>query len=740
LLAAQFAVDAVARPFPCKTSLRQRLDAFPKAGAALEKGVVIHWNEYQIPFIEAGTDADLATALGLVHAHLRLGQMEMLRHLAQGRLAEMIGPIGLDLDHLLRILDLGRAVPEILASQREETRDWLEAFVRGVNHYLCQAPELPHEFAVLHLKREPWTAADVVTIGRLAAVDVNWPVWWQLLKLRRRKSWPRIRCRLLEGTRLPHGNPFSALRLSVVPLLVHQVPQRASNSVAVAPSRSASGGALLASDPHLGFHLPNAWLIAGYRSPSHHAVGLMLPGLPFIALGRNPWIAWGGTNLHAASSDFIDVSDLPEGAITKRRETINVRWWPAHSVLLRDSPYGPIISDSLLLGLNGSSPIALRWMGHLPSDEITAMLKVSQARNWDEFRVALDGMSVAGQTMTYADVGGHIGRAMAVRLPAREEKNLSDLLLRSGHTPPWQNFVIGSDLPATFQPAEGFVVTANERPTETVVPVGFFFSPPDRANRLAELIFCRSKVTPDELMEVLMDVFMATSIEVTRRFLAVLSSEPARKRRENAARLVAALTEWDGRYGAQSRGALAFELIFHNFVRAFYRQDERRAYWATWAPRTLVKEDLAQSEPSVIASALKRAIRRSIFGFERFGTWGEIHRLRIGHPFGLLPMFGKPYLYCDVAMAGGNESVLKTGHRFTVRRHSATFGSSARHCSDLSDPDSNYFALAGGQDGWLGSSTYADQLNLWHRGASIQVPLQLEAVRARFPHRLELLP
>lgn len=283
-------------------------------------------------------------------------------------------------------------------------------------------------------------------------------------------------------------------------------------------------------------------------------------------------------------------------------------------------------------------------------------------------------------------------------------------------------------------------MTANERPTETVVPVGFFFSPPDRANRLAELISCRSKVTPDELMEVLMDVFMATSIEVTRRFLAVLSSEPAKKRREKAARLVAALTEWDGRYGAQSRGALAFELIFHNFVRAFYRQDERRAYWATWAPRTLVKEDLAQSEPSAIASALKRAIRRSIFGFERFGTWGEIHRLRIGHPFGLLPMLGKPYLYCDVAMAGGNESVLKTGHRFTVRRHSATFGSSARHCSDLSDPDSNYFALAGGQDGWLGSSTYADQLDLWHRGTSIQVPLQLEAVRARFPHRLELLP
>ena len=61
---------------------------------------------------------------------------------------------------------------------------------------------------------------------------------------------------------------------------------------------------LIASDPHLSIVLPNACLLAAFRSPSYHAAGLLIPGLPFIALGRNPWIAWGGTNLHAASSDL----------------------------------------------------------------------------------------------------------------------------------------------------------------------------------------------------------------------------------------------------------------------------------------------------------------------------------------------------------------------------------------------------------------------------------------------------
>lgn len=739
LLAGQFAVNAGARPLPPKSSLRQRLNTFPNRGVPLQQSVTIHWNEHQIPFVEASTDADLATTLGLVHAHLRLGQMEMVRRLARGRLAEMIGPVGLDLDHLMRILDIGRAVPKILTSLPADTHDWLKAFVKGINHYLYHAEELPYEFKVLQLKREPWSEADILTIGRLAAVDVNWPVWCQLLKLRRRDSWPSLWCRLLKGGRLPNqaSRPFSAFGLPVVPILA-QVAQRASNSLVVAPSRSASGGALLASDPHLGLLLPSAWLTVGYRSPSHHAVGLMLPGLPFVCLGRNPWIAWGGANLHAASSDFVDVSDLPQGAITERRELINVRWWGENSIVLRDSAYGPIISDAPLLGLHRHTPIALRWMGHLPSDEITAMLKVSQARGWDQFRVALDGISVSGQMMTYADINGRIGRAMAVRLPAREQRNLSDLLVKSASADDWKNLIAGSELPATLQPAEGFVVAANERPSETTIPVGLFFSPSDRARRLAALISSQRKISREGVEKEMMDVFMATSMDIARRFLAALAAEPAIKHSENTSRLEAALAEWDGRYDVQSRGALAFELLFHHFVRALYDRDQLSAYWATWAPRTLVLEDLAQCEPTVIAAALKGAIRRSARKFETFRTWGGMHRLRISHPFGLMPIFGKRYVYCDVPIAGGSESVLKTGHRFTAKRHSAVFGSSARHVSDLSDADANFFVLAGGQDGWLGSSTYADQLDLWRRGAYVQIPLRPETVRARFPHRLEL--
>lgn len=741
LLTAHFAACAYTRPVPRPTSLPERLAMLPTHGIPLDHSVAIHWSDHQVPFIEAASDADLATALGLVHAHLRIGQMEMVRRLSQGRLSEMIGPIALDLDHLLRILDFGRAVPEMLVDLPEETRRWLEAFVGGINHYLRHAEELPHEFAVLNLKHEPWSASDVLRIGRLAAADVNWIVWLQLLPLCRRKDWPRIWRRLMEtgaaGTPYPTSRPHAE---SCFVDALGLVSRWASNSVAISASRSASGGALIASDPHLGIHLPSPWLIAGYKSPAHHAVGLMVPGLPFIALGRNPWIAWGGTNLHAASSDFYDVSDLPEDAISERRNVIKVRWWPDQDVVLRDTPLGPVISDARLLGLDHSNPIALHWMGHRPSDEITAMLKLNQARNWDEFRAAANGISVSGQTMTYADAHGRVGRAMAVRLPARQTAQLQGLLLDHRSVGHWKEFVTGSDLPAERDPPDGFVVSANERPGKTAVPVGFFFSPPDRARRLRELIGDQSQTNFEDLGTVLTDVHVATSIDLCRQFLRLLQADGLETGGRATAHVAAWLSEWDGRYEAVSRGALAFELVFRNFIQSFYGKDALSAYWATWQPRTLLLEDLRRSEPAAVASLLRRAMRRSARAFERFGNWGGMHRLRLVHPLGHVPIFGRRYVFSDTPAAGGSESIHKTSHRFGTKRHGAVYGSTARHVSDLSDPDRNGFVLLGGQDGWLGSANYADQLPLWRRGEYLQVPLRPAKARARFPHRIELLP
>ena len=161
----------------------------PTKGFPVRRRTVIHWSERHVPFIKAKEDKDLAVALGLVHAHLRLGQMEMLRRLSQGRVAEMIGPVGIELDRTMRTLSPARAVPEMLAAMPAETRQWLEAFLSGLNHYLAQAPALSPEFEIFGLAREAWGLVDVLSLARLVSIDVNWLVWFRLLKYRSDGDW-----------------------------------------------------------------------------------------------------------------------------------------------------------------------------------------------------------------------------------------------------------------------------------------------------------------------------------------------------------------------------------------------------------------------------------------------------------------------------------------------------------------------------------------------------------------------
>jgi penicillin amidase len=83
---------------------------------------------------------------------------------------------------------------------------------------------------------------------------------------------------------------------------------------------------------------------------------------------------------------------------------------------------------------------------------------------------------------------------------------------------------------------------------------------------------------------------------------------------------------------------------------------------------------------------------------------------------------------------------MKTGHGLVSGPHEVSFGSMARHVSDLSDPDANWFVLFGGQDGWLGSANFADQVPLWREGRSIRVPLRPATVAAEFPRTTVLSP
>lgn len=729
---------AVFTPLPEPKTIDQRLAMFPTAGLPLQGPVTVHWNEQQVPFIEASTDRDAAFALGLAHAHLRLGQMEIARRLSQGRLSEIAGPIPqvTDIEKALRTVNLGKTSKAVYAAMPADTKAWLDAFVEGVNHYQATAKELPHEYALLGLDRDPWRAEEILTIGRLASIDVSWLVWFRLMQYRDRPEWPQLWREVLEEgiNSAPSFTTNSNHALNEFSRLLSTSSRTGSNSMAVGAAKTGTGAAMIANDPHLGISLPNLWVLAGVKSPSYHMVGFMVPGIPFVAVGRNENIAWGGTNMRSAGSDLIDVRSLPADKITARTESVSTRWWFDSEITVRDTPYGPLLSDVEIFPKREGEMFALRWIGHNPSDEFTAMLGVNRARDWQGFRAALEGFSISPQNFVYADAQGNIGQVTATHLPKRSKELPADLIRPIGDAAAWNEILTSRDLPAVYNPSTGFVASANNRGAEASVPIGYFFSADDRVTRMQDLLGSAKQVSAADLKRIQMDTFSSSSAMMRDAFAKRLKAD-ALTLSADQARLARAIEEWNGRYDRDSAGAVAFEAAMASFLPATFPADEILALDAAGSPYAQLAPRIATLKADAFKAATVAALDVAVKAATDYPTWGDMHRLSVQAQFAAIPVIGSRYQFDNVPAAGSSETILKTDHESSAERHNTRYGAQARHVSDLSNPDANWFVMLGGNDGWYNSSTFRDQVDSFMTGQSYQVPLKIETVRATFARK-----
>ncbi len=747
------------KPLPDPITTQQRIAMFPDAGLHVKKPVTIYWNAQQIPYVDAQDDDDAAYALGMIHAHLRLGQMELARRLVYGRLSEIAGPLANSVDETLRIVNFPKSSRAVYEAAPPETRRWMDRFVEGINDYAAHMKDEPHEFKVFALKREPWKPEDLFAVGRLAGTDYTWLIWYTLLQYRDSPKWEtiwnvmldagsgniyskdRIRENIMHELNRHSLEQHEADELQGVLDVLSNVSELGSNSVVVGPSRSLNGSALIASDPHLGLTLPNLWFVAGLRSPSYNVVGMMAPTLPVFAFGRNQDIAWGGTNLHAANSDLYDISHVDEQLLTKHTEVLKNRYWFPTRITYRTSPWGPVISDAPLIPKVGNKTIALKWVGHGMSDEITSMLRVNRAHNWREFNAAYENYAIPALTMLYADKEGNIGRLSATQVPHRLDKRPKDIFSRlDDYNDAWDQVVHADGLPSEFIPREGFLVSANNPPPQSRVAVGYFFSPPDRAQRLADIIRFYGKMNVERLQHMQRDVFSSSSLIVRDALLAKMKEVGAE---DTIATEI--MRAWDGYYYADSRGALAYQAFIAAFARALYKElsseDELKALSSSAYFDDFLLNKTAQADAPTLRKVYIRALREADMLLKRFDTWGDAHRLEVKHVMANIPGIGERYTFGDVPTSGSRETVMKQAHDLmTSEPQGAKFGAQSRHISDMGDANANYFVLLGGQDGWLNSESFADQVAMWRKGEYVHVPLDIEEVKQSFPYKTVLMP
>lgn len=489
----------------------------------------------------------------------------------------------------------------------------------------------------------------------------------------------------------------------------------------MAGRRSASGGALFAADPHLSVALPNIWFAAGMSCPTLNAVGLMPTGFPVIGIGRNRHIAWGGTSLHAAASDLFDVSRLP---LTERSETLRVRGIGGRRITLRDSPLGPVVSDGMLFA--NRTPLALAWVGHAPSHEMGAMLGVMRADGSEAFARALEGFAIPGQNMLHATEAGSVGHMLALRAPRRAGLP-ADIVQPPGAAAAWDHLVPSSAFPAVLDPPSGVVASANDPPPPSGVPPGFFYSMPTRAKRLHALLDGDERLDLAAMARTQTDV--QAPLDTVRALLARAEAHPAGD----------ILAQWDGRYDTGSQGALLFEAMLAALQQALPDQAQVRPVAAIWRGRAMLAAEILALDDATLRPMLGRAMDAALALLRRYGNWGSVHRMRLRHYLAAVPGLRRRFSFGDYASPGGNDTLDKSGNGPVTGPHGVTYGASARFLADMGDPDCNRVVLLGGQDGWLGSDTFLDQVALWRRGEYIDLPLHVETARD-WPHETVLRP
>ncbi|HEY1057518.1 MAG TPA: penicillin acylase family protein [Limnobacter sp.] len=722
-------------------SLQARLEQFNALSIALPPGTTIRFNDHFVPYITAQSDPQAAFALGVVTEFQRGPQLQFLKRLAQGRLSEMGGSGFVDMDHLIRLLDFAKSAPAMWEAMPADSREWVEQFVNGLNAVQSKRPRGVDE-KLLGIQPEPYTPLDVLLLGRLAGADVNWSIYFSLIEQRHNHDfvhwWRKLRqvgAGVLTSFDLPESTtqPTVAQRLAD---FLSELGRSGSNAFALSAHKTTTGFPLLMNDPHLGQHLPNVWMLVGLHSPSYQCVGLMFPGVPVLGLGRNLDVAWGGTNLRAAASDCVRLTEQDEADCIDVQTRIRVRFSWSRRRRLRHSRHGPVLTDCQALGrLFGRETLALRWAGHWVTDEITSFLQTMRAHTVSQVHAAMAGVGVTPLNVLAADRHGNIGHVLAATLPHRDGFPEDDWILSSDSAAAsWAQRRCANDFPKVINPVAGYLVSANNRPADAP-GLGFLFNGDDRVARARQLLDAKGRFTTPELLAIQRDV---TSPKAAA--LAGQMAEFCLPHIHNTDQRVLcnALLNWNGQYSADSMAALQMEFLLTALVRLLARlrlKGRVPSLMHEWTYLTdglmddlesLTTAERTQHVPACVDEACRMA--------QRWQMWGNLHKIRPRHVLGYLPILGKLFSARSFPASGSRETLMKNAHGLITGFDETSYGSQSRHWSCLSHPDANHFVLLGGQDGWVGSQLLVDQIPLWQAAQTIQMPLLPQTVHALFTH------
>lgn len=711
------------------------------------RSFVAERDDHGVPHITAHSWRDALYGLGFLHAIDRPTQMFFARAVASGRSAELIAdkPELLETDRFFRRVGLYLNLDREVDGLDDHTFGHLTAYCEGVNDGIKQGGRSLPMWAT-GFQVEPWNQHAVVLIGNLlnfgglaVGQQQNERLILELIHagvdpaLMRELFHPMLEEADFE---LIRQLKFASRLSDEVMELITDLPRLAgSNAWAVSPARSASGSALLASDPHLEVNrLPAIWYEAVLRWDDRYVMGATLPGCPMFGIGRNNDVSWGVTYLKGDTSDAF-IEEIRQGEygwefrrgetwreLGSREERLRVKGGREESLKVYTTPQGTIDGNPDDTG--AGYYLALAWTGDQGGvrESLTTWLDLPECHSAIE---AMDLVRECPQptlTWIFADREGHVGQQASGWFPIRRH-NINGLLPipawdSENH---WHGWIDSQSLPRIYDPPSGFVATANENINQPGGPILVTQPVPNyRKRRIDERLVEMPNATLEDMQQLQYDVVSTQARDLIEIFLPHLPEGDLKSR----------LATWDCNFSPESREATLFTRLYRNVLLEIFGSPEGGIGWrrmlylcsragfslmvVTSIDRLLRKDESLWWKGRDKSELIRKAACR--LGPDDDQPWAVTNSFRFTSRFFEGQFVGRALGFetGELPMPGCHATPFQ-GHLLRVATREATFAPSYHFTTDMA-ADEAWTNLPGGPSEGRFSGWYKNEIPRWCAG------------------------
>jgi len=580
----------------------------------------ILWDTYGVPHIYGKDVQSLFHAFGWAQMHSHGNVILRLYGQARGRAAEYWGEKYVESDQWVRTMGVPVRAQQWYDAQNPTFRNYIDAFAAGINAYTQNHGELIDDEVKGVL---PVTGVDVLAhVHRL----LNFTF---IVK-------PQTLASLREEWENPKDTSTGFNKQNITP----QKPL-GSNGWAIAPSRSASGNAMLLANPHNPWSDLFLWYEAQLNAPGIDTYGATLVGIPVLTIGFNDNLGWTHTVNKYNGRDVYELTLADGGyrfdgkirAFETETQTLNVRQpdgtLEEKPLTVQRSVHGPVIAQK------DGKALALRVVGLDQPGALEQWWTMGLAKNLTEFEAAIKPVQIPMFTVIYADREGHIMHLFNGQVPVRSQGDYaywSGIIPGDTSTTLWTQFHPYADLPRVLDPQSGWLQNANDPPWTTTFPVPLkpddypsYIAPRGpmefRAQHSAKMLKSDERISFEKMVE----YKHSTHLELAERLLDDLITAARQHGGEVGKNAADVLETWDRKTESDSRGAVLF---------AFWNEevDFSNLFAVPWNEQEPLTTPNGLADPVSAVTALEAAAQRVMATYGRLDVpWGEVFRLRSGN-------------------------------------------------------------------------------------------------------------